>query len=137
MGSNDVKHRLLKIGSWDANFFFFTDGYDVEGVLDFLKDNGATEYILEDAYMLMSSGKDDTGFTFTVPNEHFAVICIGPTSSGEEFINTLVHEIHHLAVAIADELGIDLESETPAYISGGLALEFADLICRLGCKRRK
>lgn len=48
--------------------------------------------------------------------------------------NTLTHEIHHLAVAIARELGIDLESETPAYIAGDTMREFADVVCRLGCE---
>lgn len=67
------------------------------------------------------------------PMNHEAAIVIGPTTSGAEFVDTLVHEVHHLAVAIASSLGIDIESETPAYISGDSARELADVICRMGC----
>lgn len=83
---------------------------------------------------LMESGKDNTGFTFTNPYEHCALIAIGPSSDGSEFVNTIVHEVHHLAVAIASELGVDLEGETPAYIAGDSALALAETICEMGCK---
>lgn len=61
-------------------------------------------------------------------------MAIGPTTSGAEFQDTLVHEVHHLAVAIAAELGIDLESESPAYIAGDSARALADVVCELGCR---
>jgi len=73
------------------------------------------------------------GFTYSNGIVFRAVVCIGPTSSGAEFQNTLVHEIHHLAVAIASGIGVDLESETPAYLAGDTMREFADVVCHLGC----
>ena len=48
---------------------------------------------------------------------------------------SFVHEVHHLAVAIADSLGYDLESEAHAYIAGDAALALAKTICELGCSR--
>lgn len=42
-------------------------------------------------------------------------------------------EIPHLAVAIAKSLGVNLEGETPAYISGDSARELAGIVCELGC----
>ena len=62
-----------------------------------------------------------------------ALVVIGPTSSGKEFVDTLTHEIHHVAVAIAKSLGVDLEGETPAYLSGDSARELAGIVCELGC----
>lgn len=62
-----------------------------------------------------------------------ALVVIGPTTSSAEFLDTLTHEIHHLAVVVANSLGIDLESETPAYISGDSTRALADVVCRLGC----
>lgn len=64
-------------------------------------------------------------------------VVIGPTTSAAQFQNTLVHEIHHLAVAVADSLGVDLEGETPAYLAGDSAMSLADIICRLGCDCRR
>ena len=90
---------------------------------------------MRDAISLMEKGGLNTGFTFSNPVEHLAVVAIGPTTSGEEFQDTLVHEVHHLAVAIASELGIDLESESPAYIAGDSARALADVVCKLGCRR--
>lgn len=73
------------------------------------------------------------GFTFTNQEMKRALVVIGPSSSGSQFLDTLTHEIHHLAVAIADSLGHDLESEVPAYISGDAALSLAKTICEFGC----
>lgn len=58
---------------------------------------------------------------------------IGPSSSGEEFQDTFVHEIRHLADAIAKSLGVPLDSERPAYISGDTARALTEVVCELGC----
>ena len=127
-------HRVLKIGRWVVDFIFATKSYDVDGILSCLYDAGAPRWVMENAGELMSEGKYNTGFTYTNPEIHRAVVVIGPTTSGAEYIDTLVHEIHHLAVAIASELGIDLESETPAYLAGDSARALAEVVCELGCE---
>lgn len=131
-----MKKRELYIGRWSVEFYFAEDGYDMDTLLDRLYDFGAPASIMRQAMELMESDKDNTGFTFTNPYEHCALIAIGPASDGSEFVNTLVHEVHHLAVAIASELGVDLDGETPAYISGDAAKALATTICNLGCSRR-
>lgn len=127
--------RTLRIGRWSVEFYFAPDGYDMDVLLDRLYDFGAGAPVMRQAMGLMESGKVNTGFTFSNPYEHVALVAIGPTSSGEEFQDTLIHEIHHLAVAIASELGIDLESETPAYIAGDSARALAGVVCELGCSK--
>ena len=129
-----MKKRELYIGRWSVEFYFAEEDYDIDMLLDRLYDFGAPASIMRQAMDLMESGKDNTGFTFTNPYEHCALIAIGPSSDGSEFVNTLVHEVHHLAVAIASELGVDLEGETPAYIAGDSALALAETICEMGCK---
>ena len=126
-------HRVLKIGRWIIDFLFSEGKYDIEGVVSCLRHVGAPGYIIDQAVDLMESGKQNTGFTYANEITFSAVVCIGPTSSGEEFQDTLVHEIHHLAVAIAKGLGVDLESETPAYLAGDTMRSFADVVCHLGC----
>lgn len=123
----------MNIGRWVVDFLFSADGYDEDGIVACLEDAGASAPIVEQAMGLMSECDFDCGFTFSNPAERRAVVLIGPTSSGAEFIDTLVHEVHHLAVAIASELGIDLESESPAYIAGDSARELAEVVCVLGC----
>jgi hypothetical protein len=125
--------RTLDIGRWHVMFFFCPDGYDYDELLDWLYDSGASAKIMREVMSLMESGRPNTGFTFSNPVEHLAIVAIGPTTSGEEFQDSLVHEVHHLAVAIAAELGIDLEGESPAYIAGDSARALADVVCELGC----
>ena len=127
-------HRVLAIGRWVVDFIFATKYYDVDGILSCLYDAGAPRWVMENAGELMSEGKYNTGFTYTNPEIHRAVVVVGPTTSGAEFTNTFTHEIHHLAVAIASELGIDLESETPAYLAGDSARALAEVVCELGCE---
>lgn len=127
-------HRVLLIGKWVVDFVFATERYDVDGILSCLYDAGAPRWAMGDAEELMSSGDFNTGFTYANPGNRRAVVVIGPTTSGAEYIDTLVHEIHHLAVAIASELGIDLESESPAYLAGDSARALAEVVCELGCE---
>lgn len=83
---------------------------------------------------LMENGEKNTGFMYANPDNMRAVLCVGPTTSGAEFLDTVVHEVHHFAVVVASELGIDLEGEAPAYVSGDTIRELADIICHLGCE---
>lgn len=126
--------RSVYIGRWLVEFYFATEEYDTDVLLDRLFDFGAGASVMREALELMTEGGMNTGFTFSNPYDQVAVIAIGPTTGGDEFVNTLVHEIHHLAVAIASSLGIDLESESPAYLAGDSARELADVICELGCR---
>ena len=126
-------HRVLKIGRWEVEFYFAEKDYDIDTLLERLYDFGATAQLMRQAVDLMNIGALNTGFTFANPKDYCAIVAIGPTSSGAEFIDTLVHEVHHLAVAIADNLGIDLDGEGPAYIAGDSARDLAEIVCELGC----
>ena len=127
-------HRVLKIGRWVVGFLFAERRYDIDGIVSCLRHAEAPGYIIDQALDLMGGGEKNTGFTYSNARVFRAIVCIGPASSGGEFQNTLVHEIHHLAVAIARELGVDLEGETPAYLAGDTMRAFADVVCQLGCR---
>ena len=126
-------HRVLYLGRWIVDFLFAEKEYDIEEVLSMLYEMGASYDVLTMCKELMQDGGYNTGFTYTDQELFNALVVIGPTSSGAEYIDTLVHEIHHLAVAIASNLNIDLEGETPAYLAGDAARELADIVCRMGC----
>ena len=129
-------HRVLGIGRWSVDFLFATEGYDIDGVLSCLYDAGAPDYVMDEAEDLMRSCEYDCGFTYSNERRRRAVILIGPTTSGKEFLNSLVHETRHLADAIAHSLGVPLDSERPAYISGDTAMALAEVICEFGCGLR-
>jgi len=128
-------HRALIIGRWMVDFLFCRRKFDVEGVLACMRECGASNFAMEQAEDLMRTCDYNCGFTFANPDSKRALVVIGPTTGGSEFVDTLVHEVHHLAVAIASELGIDLEGEGPAYIAGDAARDLANVVCELGCSR--
>ena len=113
---------------------FCIDEYDIDRIKEIMKETGAPNDVIDDAVRLMMSEKPNTEFTYTDDKRMVAIVTIGPASSRDEFIDTFVHEIHHLAVAIASNLGIDLDSEGPAYLSGDLARSMAEYICNIGCR---
>lgn len=127
-------HRILTLGRWDIDFLFAKEGYDEAAVVYCLLDASAPDKIIDKAEELMGSCEYNCGFTYINSNIRRAVVLIGPTTSGQQFVNTFVHEIHHLAVAIASDLGVDLEGESPAYLAGDAAMDLAEAICELGCR---
>lgn len=128
--------RGIRIGRWQVEFYFAVeDGYDSDELIERMYDFGADYNTLRQALSLMEEGGPNTGFTFSNPVDRLAIVAIGPTTSAAEFQDTLVHEIHHLAVAIAGSLGLDLDGEGPAYLSGDTARDLAEIICELGCSR--
>ena len=127
-------HRVLGIGRWVVDFLFATRSYDVDGVLACLMDAEAPSSVLDEAEDLMLSCKYNCGFTYTNQYIRRAVVLIGPTTSGAEFQDSLTHEIRHLADAIAKSLGVRLDSEIPAYISGDSVRALIDVVCEFGCR---
>lgn len=126
-------HRVLVIGRWVVDFLFAEEDYDIDGVLACMHDSGASRTVMAQAEELMDEREDNCGFTFSNPRARRAVVVIGPTTSGREFQDTFVHEIYHLASAIADSIGVPLSSEHPAYMAGDSARALAEVVCELGC----
>lgn len=128
-------YRDLYIGRWHALFVFAPDGYDDNAILDILYDLDASDYILVKAEKKMREGRPNEGFTFANSRMKEALVVIGPSTSGAEFVNTLSHEIYHLSVAVAKSLGLDLEGEQAAYIEGDAMGDFIELVCQFGCDK--
>ena len=127
--------RKLFICGWECDFFFsVAGGYDIDRILDLLYDDGAPMRVLRNAEQKMRADLPNEGFTWSDYWDRRSVVVIGPTSSGAEFLDSFVHEIGHLSDHIAQELGIRLDSERSKYILGDMAREFADVVCRLGCR---
>lgn len=128
-----MTYRDLYIGRWHVTFIFAPGGYDEEAVLTTVYDLDAPDDILVRIARKMRRNRPNEGFTYSNDALREAVVVIGPTTGGAEFIDTLVHEIQHVAANIADGLGLDLKGESPAYLAGDSARELVDVICRLGC----
>lgn len=117
------------------DFIFAEDGYDEEAVLGFLYDIDAPIQVMQRANRIMESGYYNRGFTFTNPDLRRAVVVVGPTTSGRQFVNTLSHEIDHLSDAIAEYYGIKNQREGTSYITGDTTMALTEVICHLGCDK--
>jgi len=128
-----MMHREIRIGCWKVDFLFVEAAYDEEEVLTFMYDNEASYDRMLDAKDIMKDNRPNTGFTYSDPEYHYALVVVGPTTSGEEFIDTLTHELLHLATEVAVSKGDTAGSETAAYTLGDTARDLSDAICLMGC----
>lgn len=128
-------YRNVTIGRWRVEFVFAPDGYDKDEVLSRLLHLGASEEDRDRIKAVIDNKELNTGFTFVSPYSYDILVAIGPASSGEQFVNTISHEIHHLAVTVIDSLDLDLTGESPAYLAGDTIQTLMDVICHYGCSR--
>lgn len=104
---------------WDITVFYSVHGYYVDEIMESLTDIGIRGRKLERAEKLLSSGRLNEGLTYT--NKRKAVCVIGKASRASEYADSIQHEVMHLAIFIAMEEGIPLDSEEVCYIGGEIA----------------
>lgn len=63
-------------------------------------------------------GQKDVGFTYTNPRKRTSIVGISPTTSQEQFFNTLVHEAKHVQTQICKYYDVEEDSEDAAYLIG-------------------
>lgn len=64
------------------------------------------------------SGRVNEGLCYSNYRNHASVLVISGTSSPEQFMNSLIHEIRHLERHIEQAYNIDPYSEEAAYLAG-------------------
>lgn len=124
-----MTHRTIHIRGWRVDVFI-EDGYHPDMVMECLEDMGAENDILENAHGLIVENKPNQAFTYS--NGRRTCIYIGWTTSPQEFINSMIHEIRHLVDHIAEYYGLD-NNEAVGYLSGDAAFLLAEDICEHGC----
>lgn len=126
-------HRRLDIRNleWRVDVYIDDGSVDPEEVLDCLCSIGASVRSIRKAERLFDRDLPNEAFTCS-PRSGFTCIYIGRATSGEEFLNSVVHELRHLVDDIARYYHIG-NGEAVGYISGEAAFMLASDICRLGC----
>ena len=72
--------------------------------------------IIYNAYL----GYYNTGFTQSNYKKKVSIVGISLSTSCEQFINTMIHELRHVVDDICKYYNIDLDSEDAAYLTGYL-----------------
>lgn len=125
--------RKVHIRHWTIQFLFSFDQHDMERILDALVWADAPESIIQNVSENVRAGRLNEGFTYSEPSLRRTVFASGKTTTGPEMLNTIVHEIVHIAQHIAIEDGIDPYSEDMAYLCGDIASTVSDIVCTLSC----
>lgn len=125
--------RLIQIRRWEVVFLFSFDIDDMEQIWDALSWADAPSSVVSKVSENVSAGRLDEGFTYSDPDLRRTVFGIGKTSSGPEVLDSTVHEIIHIVQHIAMEDGMDMFSESVAYLGGDISRTISDIVCELSC----
>lgn len=103
---------------WAIIFAYDIELLDLDEVGNWLEALGATDEDVRRASRTILCW--NTGFTFTSDKQKMSVVCISRSSSVEEFMNTLSHELDHVQEAVCKYYGIELGTERAAYVQGDI-----------------
>lgn len=124
-------HRRIHIRNWLVDVFIDNSRhFDVDEVLSLLYDMNASFDTMERAEDMMQGYRPNEAFTYS--NGKHTCIYIGWTTSPQEFINSMIHELRHLVDHIAEYYELD-NNEAVGYLSGDAAFLLAEDICEHGC----
>lgn len=105
---------------WICRVYYETGPEDCDRVLHDLHRLGCRSWNYSRARRNLSEGRLNTGLTYSNYEERESVMCLGRSTSAEEFSNTYDHEKNHLAKHICRALGIDPFGEEASYVSGAI-----------------
>lgn len=111
----------LKDYDWKVIIYYHISCYYINEILELLKEMGCSEAHIQDAYDNMKDCKLNTGITYSNKDTKTSLIVISKTSEPAQFMNSLIHEQHHLISHIEDAYSINPLSEESAYLAGYVA----------------
>lgn len=122
---------------WKVYVYYDTTPYDTDELIHKLYSLGCSEYSILRTRKQLLGGEYNNGFTYTNRVLKRSVVSLGRSSDFPQFLNSFVHELHHLSTHIAQANGIRLDGEEICYLSGSIAQEMYPILlhyitnCRL------
>ena len=118
-----MKRQLINIPEygWKVYVYYDTTPKDAREVINKIYRLGCSEEGILRTYEQLSSGILNNGFTYSNRVLRQSVMSLGRASSFAQFLNSFVHELHHLVTHISTTIGLDLQGEDICYMSGDLA----------------
>lgn len=116
-----IRQRIYyKPFDWRLFVYYIVTEPDAEEIMERLEGVGCKGQNLASAYDNLTSGRLDTGLTYSNQSSRESVVVIAKTSTALEFLLSLTHEMGHCACHIAESCDIPLGGEEVRYISDGL-----------------
>lgn len=126
------RFRLTEPYDWDVTCYYAVTHYEIEEILNSMREAGANNESLDRAYENLSAGNMNTGLCYS--GKHRSVLVISVASSSKQFANSIFHEVHHLATQIATAMGYDLKGEEVCYLAGEIAENMYPIACHYLCQ---
>lgn len=105
-------------GDWAIVFAYDIEMLDLDKIVDWLEELDADDEDIRKACETIM--KWNTGFTYNNEKLRMSLVCIGRSTSVEEYMNTLSHEIDHVQEAVCSYYDIPLGTERAAYLQGDI-----------------
>lgn len=118
---------------WNIKVFYDVSCSDSTAIVYELTEIGCSGENLYRAQQNIDSCNKNCGITFANINSREMVVVITETTSCKEFLNTVVHELHHMAEFIARADRIPQTGEEISYIAGDLSSLMFDEISKKIC----
>lgn len=120
-------------GDWDITIFIEPKTEDLARIGSRLADIGCVDERLQDAVRPIIDRRKNEGFTFTNPVRRATISATINSTSRDEFMNTLAHELRHVERHICEANGIGPYTEGAGYLAGAISEavypRIGDMIC--------
>ncbi len=124
--------QLDQADGWLVTAYYAVTHYEVDEIMTALERAGCRGEHLQTAYDNLCSDSLNTGLCYSGNGE--SVLVISCASSPAQFLNSLVHELHHLASHIASALGYNQKGEDACYIAGETAEKMYPVASKFLCE---
>ena len=131
-----MKRQVIHIPEyeWTAYVYYDTTPYDTDDLSDELYRLGCSENgILKTREQLLYGGYN-SGFTYSNRALKQSVVSLGRASDFAQFLNSFVHELHHLSTHIAESNMLPLNGEEVCYLSGYIAQKMYPIMTHYMCR---
>lgn len=127
------KFALPQYG-WRVYAYYVVTNPNADEILDALVLIGCGGEDLQRAYNNLTSGKLDTGLTYSNSDTQETVMVFAKTSNAKEFMQSYKHETGHLQSHIAQTFGLNPHGEEIQYIGDDIVEETWEVAKDLLCK---
>lgn len=107
--------------AWTVHIYYDTTLRNADEILDKLYRMGCSREGIARTRNQFLERSYNNGLTYSNKVCRESLMSLGRASSFPQFLNSFVHEVHHLATHIADASDIPLDGEEICYLSGMIA----------------
>lgn len=135
MARYGMRIRYLKVGDndWGILLCWDYDSRDYDDMYVIMDNFGLEEKEIAESIKILS--KPNTGMTVPDFSNQMSVVFISKTTSEDEWLNTLFHELKHVVEHISMFYRVDPQSEPAAYLQGEIGKQLFPIIMSRLCKK--